>query len=431
MQHKRLIVRSCYATLIHLGDLSRYQETELKQKERNWGPAKGYYDLATALDPTDGQSWNQLAVISLADDDYLRAVYYLYRSLSTPRPPALTSNNLKAAWKSIFKLPQVGEALTGLFQSVHSGDLTTTFLAYHAKCHSDPKFNDPEERELRKSLIGTFKTCLLTGSFDAAYRKLCLINIATTKHAESYVLQVAETDPASALKYSTIVRRTEALNISTFTMLFELLAEELQGTRADGIGISPLTRRLLPLLRLYNGWLLTDLPRLLETETLNAAAYGWQIGKVWTSYTAALTALVSHFDILHLSQVPYLLEEDQETIAFTPFSDIVRKLHLEDSTGSLKQNRADYALSESFAPDHEMEFRIRALVQVGVHLNKHKARHVSPRLPMLTFFRTSSVIFPFPYVLLASNFILIELLPHSHVMPSPRPSSPTMLPLYR
>ena len=80
------ILQSCHATLIRLGDLSRYRETELVAKDRNWGPAIGYYDLAMVIYPASGASHNQLAVIALADGNHLRATYHLYRALSAHEP---------------------------------------------------------------------------------------------------------------------------------------------------------------------------------------------------------------------------------------------------------------------------------------------------------------------------------------------------------
>ena len=74
---RNTVFQSCHQTLIHLGDLSRYRETELvdKDKERNWGPAKGYYDLAAEIYPDSGGAHNQLAVISREDGDHFRSVY--------------------------------------------------------------------------------------------------------------------------------------------------------------------------------------------------------------------------------------------------------------------------------------------------------------------------------------------------------------------
>jgi hypothetical protein len=54
---RRLILQSCHATLIRLGDLSRYRESELVSKDRNWGPAIGYYDLASVINPASGGNY--------------------------------------------------------------------------------------------------------------------------------------------------------------------------------------------------------------------------------------------------------------------------------------------------------------------------------------------------------------------------------------
>jgi hypothetical protein len=366
VQSKHLLIRLCYATLIHLGDLSRYQETELSHKERNWGPAKGYYDLAKALDPADGQSWNQLAVISLEDNNYLRAIYHLYRSLSTTKPPPATSTNLEVTYKKILKQQKRGEDLTQ-GQSPHLAHLAATCLAYHAKCHSDIEFDDPEEQELRRAFIDVFRTSLPTGQVDSTYRKICLINFAAAKHAEMHVPKAFKADSDKADRYS---QRLRALNIGCFTMLFELLEEEMQNYVDDAGTVSPLGRKLLPLLRLYSAWLLSNLDCLLEPLSIGHPEQ--HIHRAWTAYTAALTRLIARFDVTQLPQAPYLLDEDQQVKVFTPFSDLARSLHLETSPGTLKPTRTEFTSSEPFRPEQEMFARIRALVHVGAYLDRNR-----------------------------------------------------------
>jgi hypothetical protein len=318
------------------------------------------------LDPTDGQSWNQLAVISLEDNDYLRAIYHLYRSLSTTKPPPATSTNLEVTYRKILKQQKRGEDLTQ-GQSPHLAPLAAICLAYHAKCHLDLEFDDPEEQELRRAFIDVFRTSLPSGQIDSTYRKICLINFAAAKHAESHIPKAYKANPDKATQYS---QRMHALNIGCFTMLFEFLEDELRIRGADSSVVSPLTRKLLPLLRLYSEWLLSNLECLLEPLSMNHPES--QKHCAWTAYTAALTNLIARFDVTQLPQAPYLLDEDDQVIVFTPFSDLARSLHLETSTGTLKPTRIEYTSSNPFRPEQEMFARIRALVHIGAYLDRHK-----------------------------------------------------------
>jgi hypothetical protein len=98
---RKRILQSCHATLIRLGDLSRYRESELVSKDRNWGPAIGYYDLASVINPASGASQNQLAIIALADGNHLRATYHLYRALSAQEPHPTAKGNLEIELRKI------------------------------------------------------------------------------------------------------------------------------------------------------------------------------------------------------------------------------------------------------------------------------------------------------------------------------------------
>ena len=360
---KLLILQSCHATLIHLGDLSRYRETELNQKERNWGPAKGYYDIATALDPADGMSFNQLAVISLADNNHLLAVYYLYRALCIQKPPPQTLGNLETEFKKVLKHKQRGKPLFPIELPGISNSLVTAFLTYHAACYTDFEFSDDEDQ--RKALLAQFATEVKTKPFDSAFRKMCLINIMASKQVEEQ-LHGLGADETTSIKLRTRFAKTQGLNVATYQVLLDLVSEELRIVKHDNAQVSPCTRRLLPLLRVYNGWLLSNVHFVLESPLIA------DVASFWTAYAKALSLLISAFPIRDLPEVTYLLDEDQDTVTCTAFSLLARKLHFEEPTGSIKPSRTDAGSPEAVSPEQEMLFRIKEIAIVGVHLVQHK-----------------------------------------------------------
>lgn len=97
------LLRSCYNSLIQLGDLSRWRETELAGTDkRNWAPAIGFYDLASTILPQVGTAQNQLSLIALADGNLLRGIYHLYKALSTPEQQLKPLvDNLSRAYQKI------------------------------------------------------------------------------------------------------------------------------------------------------------------------------------------------------------------------------------------------------------------------------------------------------------------------------------------
>jgi len=176
LQLKKQIIRSCHATLVQLGDLSRYRETELQSKERNWGPAKGYYDLATALDPTVGTSYNQLAVIALKDQDHLRALYYLHRALSVENPAPQARGNLELEFKKLRARQSQSKANSAGDDRDGANPLATQFVIFHARCFAAEAFAEDEEQQ--NEILHQWADELRERPFDTMIRKFCLINIA-------------------------------------------------------------------------------------------------------------------------------------------------------------------------------------------------------------------------------------------------------------
>ncbi len=171
-----LLRRSCHSALIHLGDLSRYRETELQSKERNWGPAKGYYDLATAIDPSSGASYNQLAVIALDDGDHLRAVYYLYRALMVENPFPTARGNLVLEFKKILDRQKKQTLIPPQDAGKPGVGLQAWFVVFHASCYKGIEFK--ERGDLENEILSQLAVDLKERPLDSTLSKFTLINIA-------------------------------------------------------------------------------------------------------------------------------------------------------------------------------------------------------------------------------------------------------------
>lgn len=170
---------TCHQTLIQLGDLSRYRETELVEKDRNWGPAKGYYDLAAEIYPDSGISHNQLAVIAREDGDHFRSTYHLYRSLATKQPHPQAKSNLELEFKKIVAAWSKGE----LINNHKSPDGTSAgraliawYVRLHSKCYKGQEF--PQFDELEGEVLSHLAIELKERSLDSILHKIVLINLA-------------------------------------------------------------------------------------------------------------------------------------------------------------------------------------------------------------------------------------------------------------
>lgn len=173
------ILLSCHQTLVRLGDLSRWRETQSVTKDRNWGPAIGYYNLAGLIHPTSGASHNQLAVIAQVDVNHLSATYHLYRALAVEEPHPSAKANLEIEFKKIEEAWSKGDLIKTDPErnSQESGKaLVGWFMRLHARCYRGLDF--PEHEELESEMLSQLAVDLKERSFESTLNKFVMINIA-------------------------------------------------------------------------------------------------------------------------------------------------------------------------------------------------------------------------------------------------------------
>ncbi|PWW80340.1 hypothetical protein C7212DRAFT_276141 [Tuber magnatum] len=345
---KQLAISSCHRTLVFLGDLSRYRE--VSQNPKNWGPATGYYTLAKKLVPAFGSPHNQLAVIALNEGSNLSYTYHLYRALSVSEPFPEAGDNLGVGFRKVLKTFKVGN-LTASFsrkeeQAIH--ELVALFVRLHAKCFTNTEFSDYEglESEMLTQLALDLKERTMS---NGMLTKFVLINIA----AQSYATNISP-----KVNFSHSHPYFLRLNVATFTTLHQVFQPELERLFDDKPKneiepISAVGRRMLPALRLYSTWLRINHPTL--TGQLADTSLSVLIRQLWQTYANTLSLLGATFPIDHLPKFSYLLEEDDDTIGFLPFS---------QANGSTTCNWGDESKEKSH-PNDEMLARIRSLLEDG------------------------------------------------------------------
>ncbi|KAI1836184.1 hypothetical protein DTO006G1_1259 [Penicillium roqueforti] len=364
---RRLILQSCHATLIRLGDLSRYRESELVSKDRNWGPAIGYYDLASVINPASGASQNQLAIIALADGNHLRATYHLYRALSAQEPHPTAKGNLEIELRKIMSAWAKKELIRPEDAGIPGRALTSWFLYLHAKCYKGTDF--PEHDELESEVLSQLAVEIRERSLEGTLQKFCLINIAAEDFAK--VRSIEE----SVLEARVFFQR---INVKTFFTLLQILLVELERTVSfedpnskDEMPIpdkvSVVARRILPALRHYSSWLLTNSKSLVEQKEEKDSALSIQIKEFWKIYAGTLSLLASSFDVVSLPEVDYLLEEDEESLGFAPLDQDATSRRYVGSRDQPKPRMHDLGIERSH-PNMEMLYRIREFVIDGLDL---------------------------------------------------------------
>ena len=175
----KALLLSCHQTLVRLGDLSRWRETESVTKDRNWGPAIGYYNLAGLIHPTSGASHNQMAVIALLDVNHLSATYHLYRALAVEEPHPSAKGNLEKEFKKIEEAWNRGDLIQTdpVRNNREAGKaLVGWFMRLHARCYKGLDF--PEHEELESEVLSQLAVDLKERSFESTLSKFVMINVA-------------------------------------------------------------------------------------------------------------------------------------------------------------------------------------------------------------------------------------------------------------
>ncbi|PWY85745.1 hypothetical protein BO94DRAFT_467471 [Aspergillus sclerotioniger CBS 115572] len=343
---RRLVLLSCHATLIRLGDLSRYRETELVSKNRNWGPAIGYYDLATLIHPASGAPHNQLAVIALADGNHLRATYHLYRALGAQEPHPSAKGNLEIEFRKVM----------------------TAWTKRELIRPEDAGIDFPEHDELESEVLNQLAVDLKERSLEGTLQKFCLINIAAEDFSRTRTTE--ENAPNARLFF-------QRINVKTFFTLLQILLAEVERFAVEDSSskdaksgpdkVTVVARRILPALRNYSSWLLTASSLLVSYQGEKDTPLAVQITEFWKIYANTLTLLASTFDVVHLPEIDYLLEEDEETLCFAPLAKESTTRRYFSSTGQQKPRMNDPGVERNH-PNMEMLYRIREFVIDGLDL---------------------------------------------------------------
>jgi hypothetical protein len=131
---KRNATMICHRSLIFLGDLARYKEIHAERKEKQWAFAKDFYFLALRLLPTNGNPFNQLAVIDTYEGNELGAIEAYFRSLVIQSPFPTASENLALIFvKAKKKYAAAGaHAAATAFEEAGAASCVTLYVLMHA-----------------------------------------------------------------------------------------------------------------------------------------------------------------------------------------------------------------------------------------------------------------------------------------------------------
>lgn len=260
--------------------------------------------------PGSGISYNQLAIVALADNDLFRAVYWLYRALSTEEPHPQADANLRRAFAKVSQAEHDGRLQDGC-----SG-LTSSYLRAISRAHA--KRLPSDLKILESQAVETLKHELVKEEPSTSLRKIFLIIFATTQDAQEHFTKAQGAENS----YDTFVS-TLRLTLGSICELFSTAKEQLltrcrsnlHGAHEVLEDFAAKLSTTVALMRLCFLWSVKNV--VILTNNFNPEVAGFQ-SRLWLLYADCLSLIARAFPLGDSSALQYMLEEDEDAIAFLP-----------------------------------------------------------------------------------------------------------------
>ncbi|XP_053739110.1 nonsense-mediated mRNA decay factor SMG7 isoform X1 [Synchiropus splendidus] len=167
----------CQHCLVHLGDIARYRNQTSQ--------AESYYRHAAQLVPSNGQPYNQLAILASSKGDHLTTIFYYCRSIAVKFPfPAASTNLQKALSKALESRDEVK-----IKWSV--SDFIKAFIKFHGHVYLCKSVDKLEP--LRERLEEHFQRLILQRAFTSQQLvHITVINLFELHHLRDWTLDDSE-----------------------------------------------------------------------------------------------------------------------------------------------------------------------------------------------------------------------------------------------
>uniref|UniRef100_A0A8C8RNY9 Nonsense-mediated mRNA decay factor n=1 Tax=Pelusios castaneus TaxID=367368 RepID=A0A8C8RNY9_9SAUR len=161
----------CQHCLVHLGDIARYRNQTSQ--------AESYYRHAAQLVPSNGQPYNQLAILASSKGDHLTTIFYYCRSIAVKFPfPAASTNLQKALSKALESRDEV-KTRWGV------SDFIKAFIKFHGHVYLSKSLD--KLSPLREKLEEQFKRLLFQKAFNSQQLvHITVINLFQLHHLRDF-----------------------------------------------------------------------------------------------------------------------------------------------------------------------------------------------------------------------------------------------------
>ncbi|XP_074544181.1 nonsense-mediated mRNA decay factor SMG7 isoform X2 [Halichoeres trimaculatus] len=164
----------CQHCLVHLGDIARYRNQTSQ--------AESYYRHAAQLVPSNGQPYNQLAILASSKGDHLTTIFYYCRSIAVKFPfPAASTNLQKALSKALESRDEVKTKWS-------VSDFIRAFIKFHGHVYLSKSLDKLDA--LRERLEEQFQRLILQKAFSSQQ----LVHITVINLFELHHLRDLTTD---------------------------------------------------------------------------------------------------------------------------------------------------------------------------------------------------------------------------------------------
>ncbi|XP_008432902.1 nonsense-mediated mRNA decay factor SMG7 isoform X2 [Poecilia reticulata] len=168
----------CQHCLVHLGDIARYRNQTSQ--------AESYYRHAAQLVPSNGQPYNQLAILASSKGDHLTTIFYYCRSIAVKFPfPAASTNLQKALSKAL-------ESRDDVKTKWSVSDFIKAFIRFHGHVYLSKSLDKLDA--LRQKLEEQFQRLILQKAFSSQQ----LVHITVINLFELHHLTADGGEPSGA-----------------------------------------------------------------------------------------------------------------------------------------------------------------------------------------------------------------------------------------
>ncbi|KAI5103912.1 protein SMG7 isoform X1, partial [Silurus meridionalis] len=161
----------CQHCLVHLGDIARYRNQTSQ--------AESYYRHAAQLVPSNGQPYNQLAILASSKGDHLTTIFYYCRSIAVKFPfPAASTNLQKALSKALESRDEVKTKWS-------VSDFIKAFIKFHGHVYLSKSLE--KLGTLREKLEEQFQRLILQKAFSSQQLvHITVINLFELHHLRDF-----------------------------------------------------------------------------------------------------------------------------------------------------------------------------------------------------------------------------------------------------